>query len=317
MCIVDASDQTAHLISLEGVPLPEKIKCDRCRHFKSQKNFSNRSLHDARRAIQQHGPHAKYKINCQQCTGRQIVELRCSMCNKTKGLEDFAKSQRAKLSDAECYACVEARLAQDAVNEEVYDGDDPSKAFTPTESVSGNFPSVWDTTTTATESEAGDDWQDSKDDDGEAGGINLSVDFARKLTMHSNHETLIETEYESGSQANDGVDWQTVPTKSWHTKSQNTASTSSGFDPNKYGTPSNRPSIASVSGSVRTFTSGYAEHDTMSCKNGWAKIKACDPKKDPEYQLKFKPVQEEDWSSDEGEQNGADDSDSDDDDVSI
>jgi hypothetical protein len=86
----------------------------------------------------------------------------------------------------------------------------------------------------------------------------------------SDHETLIDAEYDRGSQVG-ANEWQTVHTKSWHTNSARTPSNSFGFNPNKYGKPPTRSS-ASHSGSVHTFSSGYAERDTAS--SGWAKIKA-------------------------------------------
>jgi len=92
--------------------------------------------------------------------------------------------------------------------------------------------------------------------------------------MSGDQETLIETEYEHGSQVFGDGDWQTVPTKSWHTKSYQTPSTNSGWDPKKYGKPPARSSCGSVSGSVQTFSSGYAERDTASFQKGWARIKA-------------------------------------------
>jgi hypothetical protein len=88
--------------------------------------------------------------------------------------------------------------------------------------------------------------------------------------MDSDHGTLIQTEYEHGSQYG-ANEWKTVQTKSWHTNSARTPSNSSGFNPNKYGKPPTR-STASASGSVHTFSSGYAERDTAS--SGWARIKA-------------------------------------------
>ena len=65
-----------------------------------------------------------------------------------------------------------------------------------------------------------------------------------------------------------------MPTQSWRTKSNQTPSASSKFDPNKYGKPSARPSSGSVAGSAYTFSSGYAERDTMPSRGGWQKIRA-------------------------------------------
>lgn len=87
--------------------------------------------------------------------------------------------------------------------------------------------------------------------------------------------TLIESEYDLSSQNNDKDGWNTVESKSWRSKSTTAPSASSGFDANKYGKPQSRAASGSVTSSVRSFSSGYAERsDTTSYKNGWAKIKA-------------------------------------------
>lgn len=39
---------------------------------------------------------------CRHCVGSQSVELTCTVCDRTKGLEDFAKSQRANRDNAVC-----------------------------------------------------------------------------------------------------------------------------------------------------------------------------------------------------------------------
>lgn len=51
-----------------------------------------------------------------------------------------------------CYACTEAQLAREPVNEERYD--DPNKAFINTESSSGRVPEYWSSTNSAPDTES-------------------------------------------------------------------------------------------------------------------------------------------------------------------
>ena len=63
------------------------------------------------------------------CTGGQPVEIECSVCGITKGLEAFAKSQRKKIDTAECFKCTEKRLDVDPINEDVYEDERGSRTF--------------------------------------------------------------------------------------------------------------------------------------------------------------------------------------------
>lgn len=72
------------------------------------------------------------------------------MCHKTKGLEAFAKAQRKKPDSAKCYSCIEDQLAQEAIQEEIYESDDRSRAFAPIQTSDGANPDVW---TESTETE--------------------------------------------------------------------------------------------------------------------------------------------------------------------
>lgn len=64
--------------------------------------------------------------------------------------------------------------------------------------------------------------------------------------------------------------WNAAHTRSWKTKSISPASTTSGFDANKYGHPSAR----STSGTMHTFGSSVVERSETSSdvrSNGWHK----------------------------------------------
>lgn len=72
------------------------------------------------------------------------------MCGKTKGLEDFAKSQRCKPDTAKCFKCVEQQLADEAFNEDRYE--DLDKAFVTPDHSNGQYPEYFSAATTDTSS---------------------------------------------------------------------------------------------------------------------------------------------------------------------
>jgi hypothetical protein len=95
---------------LSGVPVPDKVRCDRCRKNVIRARFSTKQLTDLRYALKTTGRMAP--ISCMSCTGQQLVEVECVMCRKTKGLEEFAKSQRNKPDNA-VYLAAAARSDSD------------------------------------------------------------------------------------------------------------------------------------------------------------------------------------------------------------
>ena len=126
-----------------------KIKCGRCHKNLPQVKYSTKQLTDARHQIKTSSKITK-PINCHSCTGQQKVEIECTMCGKTKGLEEFAKSQRAKPDTAKCFKCVEAQLADEAVDEDRYI--EPDRAFVPPDHSQGQFPEYWSAATSETSS---------------------------------------------------------------------------------------------------------------------------------------------------------------------
>jgi DNA repair protein RAD7 len=126
-----------------------KIKCGRCYKNLPQVKYSTKQLTDARKQIKDSGKILK-AINCHSCTGQQKVEIECTMCGKTKGLEDFAKSQRSKPDTAKCFKCIEAQLADEAFDVDRYE--DPDKAFVPPDHSQGRVPEYWSAATTDTSS---------------------------------------------------------------------------------------------------------------------------------------------------------------------
>jgi hypothetical protein len=79
--------------------MPPKLKCSRCDKYKGHTAFSEKQLNDARMSFRNR---TTYNIRCHPCNGGQLVEIECSYCGKTKGLDEFAKSQRSKPDSAVC-----------------------------------------------------------------------------------------------------------------------------------------------------------------------------------------------------------------------
>ncbi|KAH6618575.1 Stc1 domain-containing protein [Boeremia exigua] len=249
-----------------------------CLRNYNQANFSQKQLTDVRYQVSKAG-----RINtnpkCFKCTGGQLVELDCVMCHKTKGLEEFAKTQRKNTDSARCYDCTSIQLEREPVEEQTYD--DPRKAFTRQESSSGNYPDYFNSSASSrdTDSNAGE-WQDLASTDGsrhrhEGGGINLSEQFQRSMSFSGQvTDTLIDSEFSLGPA--ETATWSDVArTQSWHTDTARSSSARTGFDPNRYG----RPGTQSGSGSMHSFDSSIAERsqscsDRVEMRNGFAKIKA-------------------------------------------
>jgi hypothetical protein len=84
---------------LRGVPIPAKLKCNMCLKNYNQANFSQKQLTDVRWQVSKQG-RITTNPKCFKCTGGQLVEIECTMCHKTKGLEEFAKVQRKRPDDA-------------------------------------------------------------------------------------------------------------------------------------------------------------------------------------------------------------------------
>ncbi|KAF2737528.1 hypothetical protein EJ04DRAFT_591783 [Polyplosphaeria fusca] len=314
--------QSYHLYSLEelrhldGIPLPPKIKCDRCHKWRPQNTFSHKQLTDARQAIDKRGVNATYRIKCKTCSGAQIVELECMMCHKTKATQEFAKAQRSKGDTAKCMECMEEQLAREPVDEDAYEN--PQGAFQPLDHSNGNYPEYWTASTnTSTTSQSG--FEDD-DDDKSFGGVALNNKF-RGMSVNN---TLIDSDYGSGSyqagmggpveNSDDGFTEVKAKTKSWHSSNANTSKSS--FNPNKYGNP---VQASSAAGSSKTFPSTDTE---PSVKGGWAKIKAYKAPNPVNRGPSFGPTEpaflakEDDWSSGDEDEEG-DDNDSDGSDVVI
>ncbi|KAE8145445.1 Stc1 domain-containing protein [Aspergillus avenaceus] len=106
---------------LENVVIPEKVKCATCKKIRMQSAFSKRQLDLLRNAMVLRGGKALTgpgHASCRTCVGGQTVELRCTICDQTKSLEQFAKNQRHDRDSARCMACVQSHTETEAVLEE-------------------------------------------------------------------------------------------------------------------------------------------------------------------------------------------------------
>ncbi|KAK1143475.1 hypothetical protein N8T08_006281 [Aspergillus melleus] len=94
---------------LERVVIPEKIKCEVCKKFRIQDYYSKRQIDNLRNAIAVQGARAAHQAHakCRDCVGGPNLEIRCFVCDQTKGLEEFAKNQRQNRDTARCLSCVQ------------------------------------------------------------------------------------------------------------------------------------------------------------------------------------------------------------------
>ena len=73
-----------------------RIKCVGCKKIKNKDSYSQKQLNDLAWKISSKGnvPVQTALIKCRLCTGQQVTELKCSICNEVKGLDGFSKAQR-------------------------------------------------------------------------------------------------------------------------------------------------------------------------------------------------------------------------------
>ncbi|KAI9836900.1 MAG: hypothetical protein M1819_001065 [Sarea resinae] len=94
---------------LEKITVPDKIKCGGCKKIRVQGAYSKKQLTDLRHKIYLNdrlNPLTGGHIKCRHCTGQQVHELTCCICDETRGLEGFSKAQRRDPDKARCLDCV-------------------------------------------------------------------------------------------------------------------------------------------------------------------------------------------------------------------
>ena len=82
---------------LLATKLPEKLKCIDCGKLKATDAYSQRQLGNFRQRLARDRNLASESIasvTCRTCTGGQVTELQCMLCNQIKALEGFTKAQR-------------------------------------------------------------------------------------------------------------------------------------------------------------------------------------------------------------------------------
>ncbi|PYH99604.1 hypothetical protein BO71DRAFT_170445 [Aspergillus ellipticus CBS 707.79] len=101
------------------VTLPDKIKCGTCGKIRPVDTFSKRQLDTLRNAMVTEGARAMTsgRARCRNCTGGSLSELKCSICDQVKSMEDFAKNQRQERDTARCLNCVQKHSEADPVLE--------------------------------------------------------------------------------------------------------------------------------------------------------------------------------------------------------
>ncbi|OAL49866.1 hypothetical protein IQ07DRAFT_631853 [Pyrenochaeta sp. DS3sAY3a] len=254
---------------LKGIPLPAKIRCGRCLKHKAEANFSIKQLNEARLQVQASGKITKAPT-CKPCTGQRIVEIECHVCGETKGLEQFAKTQRREPDTAVCYQCTEERVNHAPVDEEAYEN--PDQAFYKDHNTHGTCPDYFAPGISGNGSTSNDDWKDTSNN---AGGVALLSADLENMKFSKCIEDIgdaSESSYSSISMYKNGpkdggVD---VRTESWHTTSSRPASSASGNPSKSESKPS---TTASELRSERTFGSSVAERSNITGSNssGWAK----------------------------------------------
>jgi hypothetical protein len=81
-----------------------RTRCKGCKRLKNIAQFSNKQLMDLRNYLAMGNTITEWGmlIDCRQCTGVQIHEMTCAVCDETKGLDGFSKAQRHNPDNAVC-----------------------------------------------------------------------------------------------------------------------------------------------------------------------------------------------------------------------
>ncbi|KAF7189709.1 hypothetical protein HII31_08816 [Pseudocercospora fuligena] len=88
------------------------IKCNRCNIVKKVTAFAKNRIPDLQAAASKRSGFNATKtgvITCMQCNPQQVTELTCYLCDETKPLAGFPKTQRRTPDEAMCWVCKEER----------------------------------------------------------------------------------------------------------------------------------------------------------------------------------------------------------------
>ncbi|CAK3897391.1 Hypothetical predicted protein [Lecanosticta acicola] len=181
--------------TMKNVPVPTEIKCNSCKKVKNKDAFSNKRQNDlvdkmrsSATKKESFDPTLVEYIACIGCTGQQAYERECSVCDVTKAITAFNKTQRKK-DDAVCEKCMQKRLNYEP------DADD---------------------------SDAGDDSEDSSDASDDEPYL-IDTDIESGSTAFNPTASGAGTYLKSTSGSTGGVRLSTAPSESYNTVSTSTA----------------------------------------------------------------------------------------------
>ncbi|MCJ1246286.1 hypothetical protein MMC30_003492 [Trapelia coarctata] len=107
---------------VKAVAVPDKISCMVCKKWKANSQYSNKQLADYRFKMLQSGnpkSNGSVGVKCRICTGQQVTELTCSICDDVKPLIEFGKNHRRDPDNARCIKCIEIQAGLEPGLEDV------------------------------------------------------------------------------------------------------------------------------------------------------------------------------------------------------
>ncbi|OJD35950.1 dna repair protein rad7 [Diplodia corticola] len=292
--------------SLRNTPLPEKIRCSTCNKWKGQTNFARKRLNELRERIRD--DRHPFTTQCTLCTPQQVMELKCKMCAKVKGLDEFSKAQRKNPDHAKCNPCMKEQLELEAIEDKLTyhgevitnsdsddDDDDDSDPEHYFDDADSNY--AQSGTGTATGNLIGD-----FDD--------LSLSDSRSTTTGGFWTPPHDRPAAGGSKASGSgsgtgaraMSYAASVSSTSTVKKDGSSTWGSSFNPMGYG----HPRSSSVADSMETNRPGSSKN------SGWAKIKAFKAEQEPEPKDKDEDEDECPWGEAEEEDSSSDEDDSDD-----
>ncbi|KZF20033.1 hypothetical protein L228DRAFT_250462 [Xylona heveae TC161] len=273
---------------LEKIHLPDKIKCKGCGKFRMKSAYSKKQLNDLRHKIYVVGELSATvagQIKCRTCTGQQVNELTCTICDEVKGLEGFSKVQRRDPDKARCLTCVNVQGEMEAgleLGDEDDFSDSSSNPFDSDEDdyfdseIAAPIPgmrnlSLSKSSTHASVSGISDrSGYVSRSENMPPSRSNLSPSIAGGVSVKSSGSSQQDEENASG--------WQEVPRSALTTRTQQ-GIPFTGYDAQGRGharvrPPSTVSERSSRSGTSTTSRQSAVRQSTVSNNRGFAKVKA-------------------------------------------
>ncbi|KXT08806.1 hypothetical protein AC579_8271 [Pseudocercospora musae] len=231
-----------HTVAATNVGFSD-IKCNRCNIVKKVTAFAKNRIPDLQAAARNRSGFNATKtgvIACMQCSPQQVTELTCHMCDETKSLDKFPKTQRRTPDEAMCWACKEERA---------------------------NFePGVTDSDMSS------DSNSDTDDDSGDEFNLDNVIDETASISLSGGTAATYSSRSAGGVQL-DGSSVVNSSTRASSTVGTSvTASTarglSAGFNPNAYGNPAAKKSLVSLANSTAGAADPKKFAKVKASKNG-------------------------------------------------